>query len=151
VVAVAATLAGAAALMWLAVRFSMAGPMMVADGQFRLFESWTLTRGHAGELFLIALSLVGIMLAAEVIVGIIFFVIIMASVAVSAGGSGALNAMAFANPGATLVAFAPALVIGAVLWIPLIGCFIAITTAPWAKAYLDLTRSPAPPEGAPAV
>lgn len=42
---------------WLALRLSMAAPMTFAERQFRLFESWTLTRGHAGSLFGVGLIL----------------------------------------------------------------------------------------------
>lgn len=145
-VGVVAVLAGVAALIWVMLRFSMVGPMMVADKQFRLFESWALTRGHTGELFVIALSLIGIMLAAEVVIGIIFFAVIVAGVLAAAGGSAHLNALAGANPGALFATLAPWLVVGALLWIPLTGCFLAIVSAPWARAYLDLTR-PAAGEG----
>ncbi|MDQ2861819.1 MAG: hypothetical protein M3T55_14100 [Pseudomonadota bacterium] len=35
---------------------------------------------------------------------------------------------------------APFLIVAAVILTPLIGCVIAIGGAPWARAYLDLTR-----------
>src|ERR1700712_1179980 len=39
------------AITYLALRFALAGPMIVADNQFRLLESWQMTKGHVGALF----------------------------------------------------------------------------------------------------
>jgi hypothetical protein len=44
-----------AVTIWLGLRFSMVAPMIFADGRFRLFESWTFTRGHVGRLFQVGL------------------------------------------------------------------------------------------------
>jgi hypothetical protein len=42
-----------AALIFIFIRLSMAAPMTFSQRQFRLFESWALTRGHAWRLFLV--------------------------------------------------------------------------------------------------
>lgn len=44
-------------ILWGALRLSFAPVMAFADGTFRLFESWTLTRGHAGKMFLVAVAI----------------------------------------------------------------------------------------------
>jgi hypothetical protein len=52
--------------LWLSLRLSLAGPMSFRDGQFRLFESWTLTRGQDARLFAVA-----------VIMGVICVVVVL--------------------------------------------------------------------------
>ena len=48
----------AVVLIWLSLRFSLAAPMSFAERNFRLFESWKVTRGNALKLLLVALILV---------------------------------------------------------------------------------------------
>jgi hypothetical protein len=136
-------------LVWVGLRFSMIGPMMVHDGKFHLGESWTLTEGHAVDLFIIAISLAAILIVAEmVIVGVLMVVGVAAFAAFSGGAANYLTHL-HNNPSAVLAAVAPLLVVGAILWIPLTGCFLAIWNAPWARAYLDLTApEPDPAAGA---
>jgi hypothetical protein len=45
---------------WLGLRFCMVAPMIFADRKFRLFESWSFTRGIVGRLFLVGLSMVAV-------------------------------------------------------------------------------------------
>jgi hypothetical protein len=40
---------------WLGLRFCMVAPMIFADRKFRLFESWSFTRGRVGRLFQVGL------------------------------------------------------------------------------------------------
>ena len=56
IVGMLAAVALCVGLIYVALRFSLVGPMMVDDGQFHLFESWTMTKGRAGSLFLMALN-----------------------------------------------------------------------------------------------
>jgi len=44
-----------AVTIWLGLRFCMVAPMIFADRKFRLFESWSFTRGRVGRLFLVGL------------------------------------------------------------------------------------------------
>jgi hypothetical protein len=44
-----------AVTIWLGLRFCMVAPMIFADGKFRLFESWSFTRGRVGRLFQVGL------------------------------------------------------------------------------------------------
>jgi hypothetical protein len=55
-------------LIVVALRLSMAAPMTFADGEFRLFQSWRLTRGHAWQIFLVALLLFVILLGVGIVV-----------------------------------------------------------------------------------
>jgi hypothetical protein len=45
---------------WLGLRFCMVAPMIFADRKFRLFESWSFTRGRVGRLFLVGLAMVAV-------------------------------------------------------------------------------------------
>jgi hypothetical protein len=54
-----------------ALRLSMAAPMTFVAGEFRLFESWRLTRGHAWQIFLVALLLFVIMIGVGIVVNIV--------------------------------------------------------------------------------
>jgi hypothetical protein len=47
-----------AVTIWLGLRFCMVAPMIFADGKFRLFESWSFTRGRVGRLFQVGLVMV---------------------------------------------------------------------------------------------
>jgi hypothetical protein len=60
-------------ILWLSLRLSLAGPMSFRDGQFRLFESWTLTRGQDARLFAVA-----------VVIGVICVVVVMIAVCLAA-------------------------------------------------------------------
>ncbi len=60
--------AAAVAVIHVCLRFSMAGPMTFADGEFRLFESWAITKGHTLKLFGLALVLGVLVVALTMIV-----------------------------------------------------------------------------------
>lgn len=137
--AVLAALAAVVVLIWLALRFSMVGPMMVSDGKFHLFESWTLTRGHAGVLFIMAVCLFVIILVVEMVIMGVALIAGGASLASAAGGAANLASFLGRPPAQIATAIAPMLVVAVVVLIPLTGCFVAVLGAPWARAYLDLT------------
>ena len=140
ILAVLAGVAATVVLAWLALRFSMVGPMMVADGKFRLFESWVLTRGHAGALFVIAACPFLILIVAELIIAAVLMAAGVVVLSSAAGGLANLPAFFSRPPSAVVAGMAPLLILAAVLWTPLMGCFIAVLGAPWARAYLDLTE-----------
>ncbi len=125
------------ALLFIGLRFAFVGPMIVEDGKFHLFESWTLTRGRMVSLFLIGLSLVGIFLLINILLLAVFFGVGAAAVQ-SLGGLSQALALVRASPAALLGRLAPLLVVYAVLQIPIAGCLMAIGAAPWARAYRDL-------------
>ena len=59
-------------LVWLGLRLSMAAPMTFVDRQFRLFESWSLTRGSAWRLLGVAvLSLLMVFVLELVVAGVV--------------------------------------------------------------------------------
>ncbi|HKT54473.1 MAG TPA: hypothetical protein VJP88_08470 [Caulobacteraceae bacterium] len=124
------------AMVYVALRFSLAGPMMVADGKFHLGESWTLTRGHVGALFMVALTLMVVLIAIEIVFVILLFAIGLGAVSALAGGL--QNLATWAQQPGMLGRLAPLLLVFAALWIPLSGAMAAVIGAPWASAYLDL-------------
>ena len=115
--------------------------MVVDDGKFHLFESWTLTKGRTGSLFLLALCLVAIIVAAEVVLGAVFLTLGVGMLGAAAGGVQNLAAFFEQPPRVFLPKLAPLLAIVAILWIPIVGCFMAIMGAPWARVYRDLRRA----------
>jgi hypothetical protein len=138
-----AVLAGLLLLVYVALRFSLVGPMMVDDDQFHFIESWTLTRGRVGSLFLIALALLGILIAAEAVVGGLILAIGAGTLGAAAGGFQHLPEFFRQSPAMIVSKLAPLLAVIGLLAIPLTGCFLAIVGAPWARAYRDLKGSPA--------
>ncbi|HEY1425645.1 MAG TPA: hypothetical protein VGF50_03140 [Caulobacteraceae bacterium] len=126
------------ACIFIGLRFAFVGPMMVDDGKFHLFESWTLTRGRVLSLFLIGLALVGIFILIDLVLLAIAIGAGAAAVQ-SLGGLGQVAAQLHASPAELLGKLAPLLGAFALLQIPLGGCLTAIAAAPWARAYRDLT------------
>ena len=119
-------------VVYLHLRLGLAWPMIVDTGKFRLFESWTLTRGHAGSMFLIALVLFSGLLILEVVLGLVGLVF-------SAGLMGGWGSPA--SPLDMQHAFArlePLLLVAAVVSVPVLGAILAIFMAPWAYIYRRL-------------
>ena len=151
-ITVAATHAGAAALVLLpiimlaafvgaaviALRFAFVGPMIVDDGKFHLMESWELTRGRVGSLFLVGLGLFGLALLLETVLLAILVGVGAAALAAVAGGLQNVPALLQRPPQELLADAAPFLGLYVLLVIPVSGCFFAIFGAPWARAYRDL-------------
>lgn len=141
VAAIFGVIAGVAAivvLIYLALRVSLVGPMMVDEGQFRLTEAWALTKGKVAGLLAIALLLLLILLAVELVLGLLVVALGFGAVAVLAGGLQNLPLLFAQSPQTILGRLAPLLVVMGLIWIPLAGCLAAITSAPWARAYRDL-------------
>ena len=126
------------AIIYVLLRFAFVVPMMVDDGEFHLFDAWTLSKGHVGSLFVIGLCLVVIALIAEAIV--LAFLIALGVAALSVSADGLQNAQAFMALGPAVIAarLAPWLIVYALLIIPIEGCAMAIFMAPWARAYRDV-------------
>jgi hypothetical protein len=137
-IAVAGVIGLLVLLCWALLRLSLAGPMMVEDGRFHLFDAWALTRGHVAELFLVAASLFIILILVEVVIGAFTFAIAMAFLGHAAGGAAALHGFFSRSPGQILAALTPALIGLGLVAIPVFGCLWAIIAAPWARAYRDL-------------
>ena len=122
------------AMLWLFVRFSLGLPMSFAGSYFRLFESWSLTRGHAAKMVLVgvAVSLLATLVQIAVFVGFIF-----AAVAI-------LRPTAeFDVTTLTFAQVAPILALAAVL-MALVSVFgTVLYSAPLAQIYRQLAPDPA--------
>ena len=129
-------IAAIAAVIYLALRLALVGPMMVDDGQFHLGDAWALTRGKVGSLFLIALLLVVIVLVAEIVAASTGF----ALMGVLTGGFSHWQTLG-QTPLTLLSRLAPVLVVEGVAWIILISCALPVMSAPWARAYRDLKQA----------
>jgi len=125
------------AILVFGLRFSLVGPMLVDDGKFHLFESWTLTRGRLGSLLLLALGLFGLFLAIDIVI-LILLVAIAAAVVTAAGGMARVGTLLQHSPQALLSGAWPFLIVYGIVAIPAAGCALAIAAAPFARVYLDL-------------
>lgn len=74
VIAVPIVFAAMAVFFWVLLRLSLATPMSFREHTFRLYESWSLTRGQAGKIFLVALVLVIIVWIGEMVLAAIGFI-----------------------------------------------------------------------------
>jgi hypothetical protein len=126
------------AAVYIALRFSLIGPMIVDDGKFHFEDAWALTRGHVLSLLLVALVLFLVVLAAEIVLGLVFVAIGLGGLSALAGGLGNVPTF-FQQPAGTIFArLSPLLVVAAVIWIPVAGAMNAILLTPWARVYRDL-------------
>jgi hypothetical protein len=138
IVGVIAGIAALAAVIYVLLRISLVGPMMVDDGKFHLTEAWALTRGKVGGLFALGLLVLLILIAAEIVVGLVFAALGFGVLGSLAGGLNNLPVFFQQPPNLILSKLTPLLVVLALIWIPVMGCLLAITAAPWARAYRDL-------------
>jgi hypothetical protein len=137
ILAIVAALAILVALLVIGLRFAFVGPMIIEDGKFHLFESWTMTRGRVGSLFMIALGIVGVFLLVDIVV-ILLLVALGAGAVANLGGLSQAGALFQQSPQAALTRILPFLAIYGVVMVPISGCVLAIGAAPWARAYKDL-------------
>jgi hypothetical protein len=127
---------------WLAVRLSLLGPMIVVSREFPLGEAWALTRGRAGSLFLIGLLIVLILLALEIVVFGIAGVLGIGLLGDLPHSQEDLRSFVSRPFGELLAGLAPVL---ALAWLAIsifAGVASAITSAPWAAAYRQLAPIP---------
>ena len=124
------------AMLWLFVRFSLGLPMSFAGSYFRLFESWTLTRGHAAKMALVgvAVSLLATLVQIAVFVGFIFAAVAMLQPTAE-----------FDVTTLTFAQVAPILALAAVL-MALVSVFgTVLYSAPLAQIYRQLAQDPSDP------
>jgi hypothetical protein len=124
---------------WLGLRFCLAPPLIFTDRKFRLFESWALTRGHVGSLFLVGLVMGAVAVGVYVVLG---------AVGIAAAIPMAHQFAAFATPQAFFAqtprqiwqALSPFVALYVVL--AFIGSVILLPVlfAPWADTYRQLTQ-----------
>ena len=120
------------------LRLSMAAPMTFAEGEFRLFESWRMTRGHAWRIFLVALLLMLILIGVGFVVQMIeriAFLPVILSYATDPHAADHFRAMAGQPQANMLRAIWPYILAGAVGFSIYVGVMRTIVAAPWATVY----------------
>jgi hypothetical protein len=125
---------------WLWVRLSMGPVMSFRERQFRLFESWTLTRGHAGEIFLSMLLVGLIMIAFYILVWIVAAIGLGATMFATFAGASAQSVQGFFSqaPDIWLAKLAPAAAILALLLVVIVGVANALLWGAIARIYHQL-------------
>lgn len=133
------------AFLWVCVRLSLAGPLTYTEKQFRLFESWSLTKGHALKLFGVAVLLVLILLVLGCVVGGIEATFVFSAIGfnMAHGFDAARLAQLFAKPD-WWRPFAPWFVVAVVARSILGAAFTAILVAPWAVAFKEISKGAKP-------
>jgi hypothetical protein len=145
----AAALGAVATGVWVWLRLSLAGPMTFAEQQFRLFESWTLTRGHVKEL----LGLGGLLLVIRQGLPILLLlpvygcVMLFATTSIGFVDFGRVGSAPFGgqiDAGALIAAVTPVVLLAILIVMLAIGALQAVFLAPWAVAYRELSRKAKP-------
>jgi hypothetical protein len=138
--AVVVGLGALALFVWVALKLSMAAPMTFVDRQFRLFESWSFTKGQVGKLLGVTLLLVMFLIGIQVVFGGL-----MLGGVFALGGSmswlfepGAVEALVRQPPMEIVRKLGPVISIVGFLWVVLSTLVITIFCAPWAAAYRAL-------------
>ena len=126
-------LAIVAGLIWLAVRFSLAIPIVVAERRFAVFDSFAMTKGRFWPL--LGMAIIAFVLAT--IVGLLGGIVFL-PVTLMTGGMGQLAQFEGAPLQEVITAAAPALIAYAVVNGVLSALQLAIMYAPFSAAYRDI-------------
>jgi hypothetical protein len=123
-------------IVWVLLRLSLATPMSFAQRGFRLYESWDLTRGQAGKMFLVALAFVVIAWLTEMILAGVGLALL--------GGFSSLERLSawIRHPQFDLASLMPWILGGAVVATILSTAMHALFGAGWAEIYRELTEEP---------
>jgi hypothetical protein len=127
----------ALAALWIWLRLCMGPVMSFHEREFRLFESWTLTKGQAGRIFAV-MFLVGLMLLA---LEIVFSIIGMAGVGVTVlANSGLQNveSLRTLTPAAVIAKLIPLLALFALMMVFGVGIINALIWGAVARMYRQL-------------
>lgn len=128
-------LAGVAAIVWLAVRLSLAVPITVAENRFAFFDSWGLTRGRFWPLLGMAVIAVVMVLVVQLLSSIVTMPIAMMtghgmwSFGANSDPEAIRTALDISNPWVIASALAEAVVY---------ALTVGVMYAPFAAAYRDI-------------
>jgi hypothetical protein len=132
-------------MIWVALRLSMAMPMTFADREFRLFESWKLTKGHAWALLGMVLLLAVIMAVIIAVLDCFLIAVMVLTMGLHPFDSASMQTFFRQPPEVWTRSLGPWVAGFILVGSFLTGAFSAISIAPWASAYRDLTGGePAP-------
>lgn len=127
---------------WLAIRFSLAVPITVAERRIAVFDSWRLTRGHFW-------SLLGMTLLSAVMAMVVYVLLALVAMPVfffAIGGFENLEALEAMAPIEIMTNMAPFAIAAMVFYGLVSSLMAAISYAPFASAYLGLTGRSGDPE-----
>ncbi|MAL87275.1 MULTISPECIES: hypothetical protein [unclassified Brevundimonas] len=132
-------LAAIAAMIWLAVRLSLAIPITVAEKRFAFFDSFKVTGGHLWGLIGMAVIAFVMTLVVSILTSIVFFPLTMGmGAAVDWESLEGMNAMGI------LQAIGPMVAVAIVLQAISSALLAAVMYAPFAAAYRDLKGTGTP-------
>lgn len=133
-------------LIWVLLRLSLAAPMSFAEKNFRLFESWRVTKGNSLRLLLTALIQAVILGAFQLVIRAVVTIIALPVLHLDERVDGLSEeslAAFFHQPMQTWMPQVLPWVIGIGLIISLLTVvFVTVATAPWAEAYRQLRKTP---------
>jgi hypothetical protein len=128
-----------AVTIWLGLRFCMVAPMIYSERRFRLFESWSFTRGHVWRLF-------GVGVVAVLATAVVYVALAAVGLAVAWPMVGQLTSLGtpqafFAqSPQQIWNELAPFMLLYAALICVGSTVLLPVFFAPWPEAYRQLTR-----------
>jgi len=122
---------------WLWCRLSMGPVMSFRERQFRLFESWNLTRGHAWSIFLTLLVVIVMFIGLEIVLYILGGLAMFAAITPIPGITD-FQTFFSRPPGEWIGQFAPAAAIMALLMVILVGVGNAMTWTAVARLYRQI-------------
>lgn len=122
---------------WLWLRLSMGAVMSFREREFRLFESWNLTKGHAGQIFLTMLLVWLIMLVVYLVAWILVGVTAGVTVFANSDLSNAQTLSALTAAG-WISRLTPMIAVFAVVLVALVGIGNAMTWGAVAHIYRQL-------------
>ena len=129
------------AFIWLAMRFSLAVPITLADKKIAIFDSWGVTKGRALGLF----GMTVIVIVMMIVVSILASIIILPLMFFAGGGMQQLADMESMAVGEVMSAMGPAIIIYLIYNGVVSALTLAIIYAPFAAAWRDITgRGEAP-------
>jgi hypothetical protein len=124
--------------LWLGLRFCMVAPMIFTERRFRLFESWTFTRGHVWRLFQVGLLVVLATLGIYVVLAIAAFAA-GAPLVQQLAASASPQTFFTKTPAEAFRALSPLLILYvALVWISS-TLLLPLFFAPWPAAYRQLS------------
>jgi len=142
----AACIGGIGSIIWVCLRFSLAGAATFDTRSFQLFESWSLTKGHSWSLFGLVLLLIVTMLVLEMVLGGIFLGIFFGLGSYSALSPESIEAFFAQDPNVWMMQAMPWIVGLTLVGALLSGAIYTVMLAPFASAYRQLTAKTAEPD-----
>lgn len=138
---IAACVGCVVAIIWIWLRFSLAGPASFAERNFQFFESWTLTKGHSWPLLGLALLLFLTIFAIEAVLGGMAIVALVGLGSVEALSPDSIEAFFGQAPDIWIGQAAPWIIGLGLIAALLSGVLRTILLAPFASVYAQITAT----------